>query len=363
MNDSHAGDEPAATVEPAGEESLLALFSLLLRRRRFVMALTFLGAATGLAIGLLSTRMYTASATFIPQGTDNSMNGLAMAASQFGIRVPSTNTGWGASIYVDLLRSRALLEPIVLDTITVDEEKGRRTTLVDLLKTDAQAPEFRTELAVRKLRDIVTADEDKKRGAVNLTVKTAWPSVSYMVAQRLVRGVNLFNVDTRKSQAKAERLFVETRTTEAERALRDAEDKLQSFLQRNRVITPQSELAFDQDRLARVVALRQQVLSSLEQNREDARIREVRDIPVITVLDEPRLPVVGESRKLVLKVIAGGALGAMLGVILVFLGNALKVMRRERSAAAVEFFRLVYETSPAFLRRRFEAVKPWGSDP
>ena len=355
MIDSQTGDDLGTVVDPDAELSVLALGSVILRRRRLVMTLGFFGSVAGLASGLLSTRMYKASATFMPQGTDIGMSGLALAASQFGIRVPSSGSGWGTTIYVALARSRALLEPIVLDTIKVDEEQGRRIPVMDLLKIKAPTQALRTELAVRKLRDIVTSEEDKKQGAVTLTVKTRWPSVSFWVAERLVRGVNLFNVDSRKSQAKAERMFVESQTAEAEHALRDAEDRLQTFLQQNRAMSNSPQLEFERDRLQRAMQLRQSIYSTLEQDREEARIREVRDIPVITVLDEPRLPVVAEPRRALLKGIAGGAVGTILGILIAFLGNAMKILRRDRSAAAAEFFRLAFEALPAFIRRKVEA--------
>jgi uncharacterized protein involved in exopolysaccharide biosynthesis len=162
-------------------------------------------------------------------------------------------------------------------------------------------------------------------------------------------------VDTRKSQARAERLFVESQTAGAESALRAAEDRLQSFLEQNRAINSSSQLEFQRDRLQRDVALRQQVYNALEQSRQEARIREVRDTPVITVLEEPRLPVVPESRRSLAKLIEGGALGLILGVFIAFFVSALNEMRHGQSAAAAEFFGLVHESMPTFLRRRLGA--------
>jgi uncharacterized protein involved in exopolysaccharide biosynthesis len=353
MIESQTGDELATVANPDAELTVLALGSVILRRRRLIATLALIGATAGLASGLLSKRLYKSSATFIPQGAESGMTGAAaLAASQFGIRVSNSGGAWGPPIYVELLHSRALLDPILLDTVRVAEEQGRRIPVMDLLNVEAPSQALRLELAVRKLREIVTAAEDRKQGAVNLTVTTRWPSVSLAVAQGLVREVNLFNVDTRKSQARAERVFVESQTAEAEGALRVAEDRLQSFLQQNRVISGSSQLEFQRDRLQRDVVLRQQVYNALEQSRQEARIREVRDTPVITVLEEPRLPVVPEPRHSLAKLIEGGATGLILGVFIAFLGRAFSAMRHERSTAAAEFFGLVRESMPGFLRRK-----------
>ncbi len=349
MTEASAG--PAPVLQDDDEISVFALASVLFRWRWTIVALGLVGAAVGLAKGLTSTRVYVSAATFIPQGAEGEASGLALAASQFGIRVPSSGGAWGPPVYVELLHSRALLEPIVLDTVVAAEQGGRRVALMDLLEIEAPTPERRTDLGVRALGGIVKASEVKALGAVKVSVTTQWPSVSLALAQRLVRGVNKFILETRKSQAAAERQFVEVQAGEAERALRGAEDQLQSFLQRNRSIAGSPELEFARDRLQREVALRQQVYTALLQNREEARIREVRDTPVITVLEDPRLPVVGEARKSVQKGVLGGLVGGMLGVLIAFLAQGVAGARRAPSEEAREFFQLVKEATPRFLRR------------
>jgi len=348
---THASAGPGPAYQGGEEISLLALGTTLLRWRRAIIALGVVGAAAGVATGLLTTRVYMSSAKFLPQVSDVSSSGLALLASQFGIRMPSNGGGWGSPVYVELLRSRALLESIALDTVVVAEEGGRRVALMDLLEVEAPTPERRAEGTMHTLGRIVKSREVRALGAVEVTVTTRWPSVSLALAERLVHGVNQFNVEVRKTQAAAERQFVEAQAVEAERALRDAEDRLQAFLQRNRVISS-PQLDFEHDRLQRQVTLRQQVYTSLVQNREEARIREVRDTPVITVLEEPRLPVVSESRRSVLKGVLGGLTGLMVGVLIAFLAQGVAGARREASGDAREFFELMGEATPRFLKRR-----------
>jgi uncharacterized protein involved in exopolysaccharide biosynthesis len=333
------------------ENSLLASASVLLRWRRTIVALGLLGAVLGLASGLLSSRVYKSSATFIPQGSEGSNAGLAAAASQFGIRVPAGSGAWGPAVYVEMLRSRALLEPIALDTIVVAEQGGRRVPLMELLEIDAPTLSRRLDLTVEELRGMISANEENRFGAVEVDVTSRWPSVSEALAERLLERVNEFNLQTRKSQAAAERQFVEIQAREAERALRDAEDRLQLFLQRNRSVGGSPELRFDQDRLQREVTLRQNLFTSWLQSREEARIREVRDTPVITVLEDPQLPFVGEARGTVRKAIFGGMLGGMIGVLIAFLSRWLVGARRTPSEEAQEFFQLVEEATPRFLKK------------
>jgi len=342
----------ARLISPEGDDniSLLAWGNVLLRRRTVILTLGLVGATVGLAWAMLVTRVYASSAKFLPQVSEGRPSGLALVASQLGIQVPSGSGGWGPPVYAELLQSRALLEPIVLDTVEVSEEGGRRVAVLDLLRIRAATPARRAELGVRALDRLVDSREIKALNAVELTVTTRWPSVSLAFADRLVQAVNQFNVETRRSQAAAERQFVEAQAAEAERALREVEDRLQRFLQRNRVISS-PELAFERDRLQREVNLRQQVYTSLLQSREEARIREVRDTPVITILEEPRLPVVPRSRRGLQKILMGGLGGVAFGVVIAFLIDAFSGARRSSSEEAKEFFQLVDDATPRFLRR------------
>lgn len=331
---------------------LLSLVNVLLYHRWFIGSLAAAGAVIGLLAGLLSTRVFVSSATFLPQASDGSLAGLALAASQFGVRLPNTqNSGWGPPVYVELLRSRVLLQPIAQDTLTVPEKEGEKVAVVDLLKVKEPNPSLRLDKTILALRRVIQSQESKALNGVQLTVTTPWPSVSASIAQRLVDGVSRFNLETRKSQASAERRFVEARVQEVERSLREAEDRLQLFMQRNRTLAGSPQLGFERDRLQREVSLRQQLYTTLLQSFEEARVREVRDTPVITILEAPQIPVIPSARRSALKAALGLMGGCMLGVVLAFLLQGLRLAKRESSGTTREFFRLVNEITPGFLRR------------
>jgi len=291
------------------------------------------------------------SATFIPQGAQGGASGLALAASQFGFSIGSAVGAWGPPMYVELIQSRSLLEPIALDSLVVGEEGGRRLALMDLLHVTAPTPERAISIAVGALNNMITAREEKKLGGVTISVKTKWPSVSLALASRLVRRVDQFNLETRKSQATAERQFVEAQAVESERVLRDAEDKLQTFLQANRDISGSPGLAFQRDRLQREVTRQNQLYTSWLQSREEARIREIRDIPTITVLENPRIAFEPVPRRMAVRVLLGGIAGAMVGVLFAFLADAVARARRSRREDSQEFFRLVENATPKALKR------------
>lgn len=343
----------------AGEISAMVIATTVLRWRRVIMGTALICGALGAATGLSKPRQFRADATLIPQGADaGAGSGLAaMAASQLGLRLPAGGGAWGVPVYLELLSSRALLDPLVNDTFVVAEERGRRVPFMELMEIDDPRPEVRAEAAVGALRHLISAREDTKIGALKITVTTRWPSVSLALAQRLISRLNEFNLETRKTQAVVERQFVEVRTAEAEATLRDAENRLQDFLQRNRAANS-PELIFERDRLQREVMLRQQLYTDWSKSREEARVREVRDTPVITALEEPRLPLRPEGRGSVRRAVLGGALGAGLALLLAFIVQAVAFARREPSAEAREFFALFDQLMPRLRKKGSRSPKP-----
>jgi hypothetical protein len=327
---------------------------MLLRRRRAVVMLMAVGGLVGLLSGLLQSRTYRSTATFIPQSNDLGAAGagLALAASQFGVKLPQLGGDWGPQVYVALLRSHALLAELAQDTLTVAEEDNRRVAVLDLLKINGSSEAQRVERAVKALRNRIEVRDLKQISAVQVSAVTKWPSVSLAMAERLVGQVHHFVLVTRQSQASAERRFAEARAEEAGAELRAAENRMQVFLQRNRVYNSSPELTFDRDRLQREVSLYQQVYNFMVQAREEARVREVRDTPVLTPLETPALPVLPESRRSVLKAAAGMLAGGLLALMLAFLAEGFDDARRLPTDEAREFLRLVDEAVPRVLRRR-----------
>lgn len=354
MGEANPGVEIApgnkgAMDDGAREVSLTAIATVLVQNNRVIMIAGVLGLVFGIASGLLSTRRYASSALFVPQASTDVGNagGLALAASQFGIRIPSGGGGWGSAVYVELLHSNTVLSPIAMDSVTVVEEGGRRATVADLFEIEEADSALRLEKTVRTLRDVVAATENRRLGSVRVVVTTKWPSVSYALVQRLLAEVNRFNIASRQSQASEERQFAESQAAESERALRNAEERMRDFLETNQVVSS-PQLMYQRERIQREITIRQQAFMSLLQSVSEARLREVRDTPVITVLEPPMLPSIGEPRRSAMKGVIGSVAATLIAVIIILSLHA----RAAATGDAVDFFRAVDGLVPRMLRRR-----------
>ena len=324
--------------ESGDEVSLLALGTILLRNRWRLVRWIGIGAAAAALISFTKPVRFKASASFVPQGNDVSRSGLATLAGQLGMSLPVSNQSLSPEFYTTLLQSRVLLIPIARDTFVVQEFGGTRVSFLDLfgIPKGTRSEAEREMEGLKLLKRLVTASMVKTTGVVSLSVQSKWRSVSLAIATALIDGVNDYNQRTRQGQAAAERRFVEGRLIVAASDLRTAEDHLQEFLATN-LNLGSPKLIMQRDRLQRDVMLRQQIYTSLTQSYEEARIREVRDTPVITMFEAPWVPAEPESRGRLIALLLGVVLGAFVGGGLAFISDRTSRRRLDGDTEAEEF--------------------------
>lgn len=288
------------------------------RRHRRTLGLCLLAALTlSIGVAMALPRTYTTTASFIPQGRSQT-SALASLASQFGLSVPFSDASRSPGFYAALLLSKNVVANVLDRTYTTSAADGAKTvTLVDYLRGRGETADLRRHSASAKLLRRVSVGVDQKAGLVRLEVKLRDPLVSRDVARAFIAEVDSFNLRSRQSQASSERRFTEGRLAEARAEARQADDELQAFLQRNRDFRTSPQLTFTYDRLVDNVNLRQQIYTSVAQAFEQARIEEVRDTPVISVVESPILPARADSppfgRALVAALLLGALAGALLG--------------------------------------------------
>jgi uncharacterized protein involved in exopolysaccharide biosynthesis len=336
-------------LEDDDRMSLLAVGTILLHDRWRIARWALLGIVAGLAVAATRQPIFSATASFIPKGNDPSRSGLQSLAGQFGVSLPAGTQSLSPDFYAHLVKSRDVLGGIAYDTLVVSEMGGNRVPVEKLFGNGSAPSALSHERAIRKLDGIIQASWNKTTGVVESSVVTRWPSVSLAILQRALDGVNDFNQRMSQTQAGAERKFLEAQLRIAGDDLRVAEDAMQSFLQTNRSFSSASELEFHRERLQREVTLRQGLFTSLQQGYQDARIRELRDMPVVTLVDRPSLPVVPQPMHRLTFVLVGAAAGLGMGTILVLLSAAL-VQERAREANAVAAFESTWRETKLDLR-------------
>jgi uncharacterized protein involved in exopolysaccharide biosynthesis len=300
------------------------LVGFFLRHRRLILGT---GLAAFLLVGVVTfvrQRTYTSTARFMPQAAEGALSRLSGLAASFGVSVPAADPGSSPAFYAELLKSRDVLRRTV-ETRYAFSVKGDSLhgTLVELFDVRGDSPAARRDAAAKQLLESIGVTVGRETGTIDLEVTTAWAELSQQVADRMIQLVSDFNLHRRQTKAGAERRFVEARVTEAQDSLRTAEAGLEGFLQRNREYRNSPQLMFTHDRLEREVAMRQQVYTSLAQSYEGARIDEVRNTPVITLMEPPDVPAKPDPRLALVKGLLAGIVGLGLGAFFAALRQAL----------------------------------------
>lgn len=336
----------------SSDSSFLALVTAVLRHRRLMVLGPIAVAALAVAYSL-ARRAYVAESRFLPRSGTADASRLTGLAAQFGLNLGAGESGESPEFYVDLLKSRDLLLAAAQTRyafLPAGASDSVRGTLVELLGIRGGSRSARERAAINALRGRVVVAIDPRAGIVDLRVVAPSGELAELVNRRILELVNDFNLRKRQSQAAAERVFTEQRMQEAQQALDSAENDLRRFTERNRIVEDPA-LRLEGSRLQRRIDLRQQVYLTLAQAFEQARVAEVRNTPVITVVDAPERSA-EPSVRLALSAVLGLVLGFFLAVAIVLLLEYLAREREENPSGYAGFLGRVREFPGAVLLER-----------
>lgn len=311
--------------------SFYRLSELALRNRRLLLGLPIATALIGAAVFSLYPPTFMAEARFSPQRGEEGGGRLAGLAAQFGVDLASGGSVEPLDFYIELLVSRTLLEETVATPFPPASRPGKET-LAEVLAPDA-IPTERINEAVRVLYETLQVIPNARANLVTLRITSGEPEVAEFTLTRMLQLVQTFNIEKRQSSAAAERIFAQERLGAARSELRVAENAFKEFMRRNKRWQESSQLAFEGARLQAEVDLRQEVATSLAQAHERARIDEVRNTPVFTVLDAPAGSARRTGSTLPLVVVVGLFMGGMIALIIIAVREFLAV-QRERDPEA-----------------------------
>jgi uncharacterized protein involved in exopolysaccharide biosynthesis len=324
--------------------SALTLLTALLARRALVLGVPITAALLAALLSMLRGPVYSAESRFTPQTRDNYVERFSGLAAQLGITMPSGKPSESIDFYASLLNSTQLLREAALTRFTLPG--GVRSTLVEVYRRRGASEEQRLRKTVDRLRRRIAVSVEPKAGIVVVRVSAPTQLLAEQLNRRVLDLVNDFNLKKRLSAATTERRFIESRLQQAAGELARAESQLEAFTDRNRRLQGSPQLRLQEARLARQLDLRQEVFRSLSQAYEQARIEEVRNTPVITVVDAPER----SGRRVSRGVLLAGVLGALLGLVfaagVVLFAEYLNWLAASRPVEYANFRAQVNELNP-----------------
>lgn len=285
-------DDPRARSHTGAVRSDSGMFGLLevLARRWLLSVAVPLGITVSTGILLLFVpNTYTAHTSVAPEESSRASlpTGLVGLASQFGVSL-GTGATQSPDFYRDVILSRTMLQRVLLTQFAYgDHQMTLRDSvrLFDIISDQEPTYQDSLEKGIRKFRKRVRVEIDRRSNMIKLEVDASDPVLAADLANAFVTYLNQFNATMRRSNAGEQRAFIETVLEHSQHDLRLAEDRLRRFYEQNRQWTSAPSLAFEEGRLRRQVEMFQQVYTTLQQQAQAARIEEVNDTPVLTVID------------------------------------------------------------------------------
>jgi len=308
---------------------LVFLANVVLKHARLIAVTAASVALLTAALVMVLPRRYTAEGSFVvDQRRQVRLPGeLTGLAAMFGLALP-TDAPESPQFYAELLRSREVTDGVLLSRFASQGDSAR---LVSLLGVRGKSLADSLYLGRKRIAKLFDARVDQRTGMVHIAFTSRKPQLAADVVNRYFQLLNAYNLETRQSRARRRREFVESRVAAANAELRVAEERLKSFVERSHLWQQSPELQLQYERLGREVQAAQEVYLTLKRQYEEARVEEVNDTPVFTVVDSAVTPVRHSRPRRGLSVILALVLGTGLGVAGAFLSEYLARLRREGS--------------------------------
>lgn len=310
----HFDDEGEVRLTP------LVALNFVLRHRVLLAVMFALGLAVGVVQALMLSPWYQASVTFVMSP------GEGRAAAGVVDEVEQPYRGNPFHYYSTVLSSTVVMNAVLKDKLSDG------VTVLDRLSPPGTPPGQREALARERLADANPKLESSTRSWGDempvLTISAGWtdPGMAAELTNLFQKALADFDKDIRTKAAKDRREFIEKQVTEKANQLKDTEDKLRMFTEKNRLLIPNDapneerpttippQLTLGRDQLQREIDLQRDLYVSLKTSYEEAKISELDNASALVVVEAavPPKSRSGASRRGV--VLMRGMIGLVLGL-------------------------------------------------
>ena len=298
------------------------LFRAIFEKKAYIFSFTILFTLIGGSLPFFLTKYYNADISLYPAKRDLS-NGLGQfqaLAANLGINSQNNDQSFNIP---DVVKSRRIASKAIErkwsavngESIGLISLWGLNTSPWYSLSEKEYNPTIVFEKAIKKFEDHVKVYEDPISGLIKITTTFQDPIIAAEVANFIGNQVELYIQKENSAQSTKEKLFISDRLFIVKNELENAELELKSFKEKNRGYEDSPELLMFFSQLFREVEAKQQVYLTLQQQLELARINEVKQSPILHVLDYAVPPIRKSSPQNILFLISFFSLGLLFSVL------------------------------------------------
>ncbi len=296
-SDEKDSDKPKIIVDNTIDFKVL--LRVLLNKKLYILLITIIFMLFGTASSFLFKKYYEAEISLYPAKKDLSQ-GFAQfqtLAANLGMNSPDNDQNFNIP---DVVKSRLIANKVVNQKwVTAN---GNSTDLISLwgfydngsfsfFKEDELDSTKSVEKAIKKFNDHVSVSEDRISGLIKISTIFEDPILSANIANYIGSQVETYIQKENSAQSTKEKLFISERLSIVKSELEESELELKGFKERNRGYEDSPELFMLYSQFFREVEVKKEVYLTLQQQLELARIEEVKQSPILHILDQAVPPI------------------------------------------------------------------------
>jgi uncharacterized protein involved in exopolysaccharide biosynthesis len=270
--------------------------------RRPIVLVSVIAAIVTLGAGFFLPRYYRADATLLPETEGSNLSGITQFADLAQLTGMIPANGELSRLYPAILESETVLTE-TLHKRFATEDSADSVQLITYFDLDEDSPEEEMEKALERMHDLLETGYDSKTGIVSVTIEMPEPQLAAAVLNTIVAELDRFMRVKRVTGASEQLRWITSRLVQVEEELKGAEDSLRNFRDRNRRIEDSPGLLLQQQRLIRRVEISSTTFIELKKQYELAKIEEIKNTSLVSVLDAARAPARPERPKKLLNAV------------------------------------------------------------
>lgn len=271
--------------------------SMLWKSRKLISIIVATATVLAIVISLLLPNYYKSTAVILPETEKGRLGQLGGGLSDL-VALAGVGTGEGSMVrlYPTIIKSEAVLRNVLLASYYSKSFKDS-VNLIRFWEIEAKTPERVYQLALKTLRNLLDVQMDIKTSVVAISIETKEPQLSADIVNKTSSELDRFIRTKRTTNASEQRKWIEARLAEVKADLEKSENALREFREKNRRVSDSPQLMLEQERLIRDVQINSTIYTELKKQYELVKIEEIKNIPIINIMDDGKAAASKESPK------------------------------------------------------------------
>ncbi|MBI3586880.1 MAG: hypothetical protein HY088_07115 [Ignavibacteriales bacterium] len=283
-------DQPQSTNSFQYDFLFASIVQQVWKRRKLIVMFVVMTTFFAAGIILFVPNKYVAEVTILPELEKNKLMGFSGISDLAGLTGLNVGDAPVAKLYPMIIKSARILDEVIYKKYKTSSLSDS-VSLVQFWNINNGTEDEKFENALKHLQAAMEIEFDSRLGTMRMKVEMEEPKLAADVANSITAELDLYTRIKRRTSVTAQREFIEQRLAEVTQTLRVAEDSIKNFREKNRRIIDSPQLIIEQGRLERALQINSTVFIELKKQIEIAKIEEIKNIPVINILDAARVPV------------------------------------------------------------------------